>query len=103
MCQCISDSQPELGGIDHAQAATQPGSDRPVALDHCIADSVERLWDAGIGTLGSCCGHNTARPSIVLSHHQDGEQARLVLEADSRDWEILAWVLQPVGQPEPSR
>ncbi|MBD5112108.1 MAG: hypothetical protein HDT42_06165 [Ruminococcaceae bacterium] len=28
-----------------------------VAVDECLADEIENLWDNGIKTTGCCCGH----------------------------------------------
>ena len=29
-----------------------------ICVDRCIADQVVELWEAGVRTYGSCCGHN---------------------------------------------
>ena len=77
-----------------------------VEVDACIADQVLALWDAGIVTLSSCCGHegqdiphwpdtNPRKPSVVLS---EGAQAReacdLLKKIDpDRTWTIFSWRL----------
>ena len=38
-----------------------------VPLDRCIAPLVVALQAAGIGTLGSCCGHGKAPGTIILA------------------------------------
>lgn len=67
----------------------------PIPVDPCIADDVAALWDAKIWTIGSCCGHNTNPPSVVLSSESDAQQASEIL-ADrdpSRPWAVLFWAL----------
>lgn len=49
------------------------------AIDACIAPLVERLNQAGLSTIASCCGHNKRPASIVL---EDGRE--LVI---ARNWE----------------
>ncbi len=39
---------------------------RVVEVDACIAHLVQRLNDAGVETIGACCGHGQENGSIVL-------------------------------------
>ena len=64
-----------------------------VSLDACIADTIRYLWDNGVSTQGSCCGHNRTTPSIVLA---DGEEnysriRKLIAEKDDRYYELSQW------------
>ncbi len=45
-----------------------------IAVDKCIANDVISLWQLGIRTFGSCCGHNKTQPYIDI-HEEDFEQA----------------------------
>jgi hypothetical protein len=48
-----------------------------VPVDACIADEVQALNDAGVHTLGSCCGHGeTDRFPHVLIHPDSTELAK---------------------------
>lgn len=75
---------------------------RTVAVDRCIAGQIRALWTADIQTLGCCCGHGKEPPSIVIeSGYTDdevGDIEKLLAAADSRQWEIMQWRLQTVGQ-----
>lgn len=62
-CTCRSSNRPDIG--ETPETILDPNEyfdwDSPVdkvAVDECIADEVLALWEAGIWTKGSCCGHN---------------------------------------------
>lgn len=38
-----------------------------IGVDPCIVPMVRWLWDQGIWTMASCCGHHRARPSIGVA------------------------------------
>lgn len=60
MCQWGTDSEVRL-------ARPREHSGRSVVLiDSCIAEEVQRLNDAGVITLGSCCGHGAAEPQALI-------------------------------------
>lgn len=40
---------------------------RKIWVDACIADEIIDLLSNGVKTIGSCCGHNKAIPSIAVS------------------------------------
>lgn len=35
-------------------------------IDACIAPALQALWDAGVRTIGSCCGHGSGHGVISL-------------------------------------
>lgn len=49
----------------------------PIMLDRCIAPEIRHLWSLGIETLGSCCGHGVAPPSIVVLPEHEAWMERL--------------------------
>lgn len=60
-----------------------------VPVDACIADVVRHLWDAGVKTWGSCCGHNGrfGPPSLLLDRGEDIKAVReLIGQVDARRW-----------------
>lgn len=69
-------------------------SDREtVCVDRCIAPVVQLLWQAGIWTLNSCCGHNKEAPSII-TEQPDAERAlSLLLKGGFPQVRVLAWKL----------
>ena len=96
-CLCISYNQPKAWQ-NHPQrilqwhcGTTADGEEiyKEIAVDECIADSVLILWENGIGTLGSCCGHGKMKPSIVLSREQDWKKAKELFP----DFQICYWKL----------
>lgn len=73
-----------------------------VALDGCISEVVPELWEQGVVTLGSCCGHGASAPSLVLAEEQSPFAARDALAAiDGRTWDLFRWQL--VDADEASR
>lgn len=37
-----------------------------VALDYCLVHELESLWESGVKTVCSCCGHGSDVPCIVV-------------------------------------
>lgn len=74
---------------------TSPDGEKTVAIDACIAPVIKKLWDNGIWTIGSCCGHNGkfGFPSIVLSESVDNytKIRELIAEVDDRHFELSQW------------
>lgn len=64
-------------------------------IDACIAPVIEHLWDSGIWTMSSCCGHNGkfGFPSIVLGENEDSYSRirQLIDEKDDRYFELSQW------------
>lgn len=54
----------------YKEARLQNGQSQTICIDPCIIDEVKELWDLGIITFGSCCGHNKAE-SFVNVHDKD--------------------------------
>jgi len=48
-----------------------------ICVDRCIVDQVVELWEAGIRTYGSCCGHNKTEGFINVGE-EDYEKALLL-------------------------
>lgn len=73
--------------------------DRPVVVDACIAPAVQALWSAGYVTLGSCCGHGTDTPSLVLGEGERdyGAVRRVIATVDDRDFQLMQWQLVEVS------
>lgn len=49
-------------------------SDYGITVDKCIANEIINLWENGIRTLGSCCGHNKVKGMINV-HPKDFSKA----------------------------
>lgn len=63
-----------------------------ISIDVCVWPFVKALWDAGIETGGSCCGHGKEHPSVVLWHYKDISQAiDVALDSGNVDVKIFAW------------
>lgn len=96
MCDCKSYNKPEWGGSKPEVIVPKPEwADRTsdtICLDSCIAEDVQTLWANGIHTLGSCCGHNQAPPSIVVESKSDPEYIRFI-KSLVPGWEINQWEL----------
>jgi hypothetical protein len=102
-CDCDSYNMPNGG---RSEVPIDPpawsGHDRPVLLDACIVGAVRAVWAAGYWTLGSCCGHNDQRPSLVLAESVDdyGGVRDVLRSVDARDWELLQWQLEEIAPEE---
>ncbi len=42
--------------------------DETVCVDNCILEEIKELWEKGIQTTNSCCGHNKLPGSIIVIH-----------------------------------
>lgn len=75
---------------------TRTAPENGITIDACIAPTIHHAWNHGVRTLGSCCGHNTNPPNVVLT--QDPDQpalARTVLPG----WTLYQWQLTNVTTP----
>lgn len=66
---------------------------KEVAIDACIAPVIQHLWDNGVNTGGSCCGHNNNSPSIVLGDGSENysQIRKWIKEKDNRWFELSQW------------
>lgn len=106
MCDCRYASDPKTGVPEAVldQSKYFPNTERPrVSVDSCIADVIERLWEAGVKTGGCCCGHNGTKgpPSVFLLGPQYAERAFEVLAEDNRDWSVMFWAGKGVNRMQP--
>lgn len=66
---------------------------KDVNIDACIAPVLKHLWDNGVFTAGSCCGHGDKPPSIVLADGEDNYSRirELIKQKDKRWFELSQW------------
>lgn len=101
MCNCYSYN---AGcGKDKEIELKAPFTGKSVFVDACIAPVIQHLWDNGIWTESSCCGHigvdnrpkywGGAGPSIVLSSAVDNytRVRELIAEVDDRQFSLSQW------------
>ena len=99
MCDCHSYNS-DSGTVPEI-VLTVPWDNKHVSIDACIAHVVRALWDDGIATVGSCCGHGSDIPTILLERAQDADRAiKCVSLTDGRRFKMLAWVLAEMGCTE---
>lgn len=48
-----------------------------VTIDTCIATEIGYLWNNGIGTLNSCCGHRKIRPTVIVTEESINKMIEL--------------------------
>lgn len=81
--------------MKHLVSVTPDGepSYKDVVIDACIAPVIKVLWESGVNTLGSCCGHNKNNPSIVLGECEErySEIRKFIKEVDDRYFELSQW------------
>ena len=99
-CKCISYNQPRDGQTDQEVILEVPGwaywredERKTVCVDACIVDAVRALWDAGIWTVGSCCGHGNPDKRTILVENDDVNQALAVLSKIDPTVKVGAWAL----------
>ena len=87
---------PKEWGLTYGSGGEKGG----VCIDACIAPVIQELWDNGIVTKGSCCGHGKRVPSICLENDKDDRYGRkvrgVIKQVDSREFELLTWRLVTV-------
>ncbi|HEJ7836565.1 TPA: hypothetical protein SMH97_004061 [Serratia marcescens] len=64
-----------------------------VCIDACIADAILHLWERGLPTLNSCCGHNKHEPQIIIPDvdFEPGQYFEALAEIDKRHWIVSRW------------
>lgn len=56
----------ERADVAHPEYGHDLNGDVAFALDACIVPAVQALWEAGIRTIGCCCGHGSGHGVISL-------------------------------------
>ena len=64
-------------------------SGEDVYADKCLVPELRRLRESGIRTLGSCCGHGTTRPNIVVAPECEGAMRRQGYEGRRNKFGVL--------------
>lgn len=87
-CDCISYNRPQeyqktpSVGLHPPKWALDSGGVKDLILvDSCISDQVLELWEAGIWTESTCCGHNGQFPRSVVVGKDDAVSARNLLRS----------------------
>ena len=100
---CKWDENTSMGGeqvVLDLPAFVRPDKEkRTVSIDKCIVPVIEGLWDAGVYTLGCCCGHGKENPSVVLSTVCHIQPAMAVIRRldKNRIWTLKQWQLVDVA------
>jgi hypothetical protein len=103
MCDCISYNRPDICPETGTRSVILPkpewsSREKGICVDACIAEAIKMLWANGVVTTGCCCGHNRAKPSVVIETGNDCLEAiRLLKENDGREWEVLQWRICVIG------
>lgn len=63
-------------GPEHTRRSRE-GLSALVCIDPCIVGVIEELWDAGIETLGCCCGHNVLPGYVDIYPDQFDKMAEI--------------------------
>ena len=51
----------------YRNARLKAGLSSQICIDPCIYDEIKSLWNAGIYTYGSCCGHNLNESFVTVA------------------------------------
>lgn len=69
---CTSADRPEV--FDGGEYAIDSEGRQCFVIDACLVPALTALWDAGIKTNGSCCGHGSGSGVIGLTTDYDGSR-----------------------------
>lgn len=96
MCDCIYGKELTVKAPSWSKKDT-------ISIDKCIVPIIKILWENGIHTLGSCCGHNKINPSVVLHDDENPTKTIKLLEKYDTDrrWDVFQWRLVNTNK-EPS-
>jgi predicted alpha/beta-fold hydrolase len=62
-------------------------SKESICIDACIAEVIQKIWDAGIVTRGCCCGHNKSAPNAIIDGDSEDIRKTLdILKGNGRFW-----------------
>jgi len=110
MCDCISNGARSADQVGTPEVVLRiwdyfPDYHREtVCIDACIAPQIVQLWQAGVRTIGCCCGHNgdgfLGRPSVILASAGDAVVADRCLASDPRNWMVIFWAGNGRGQTD---
>lgn len=81
MCNCID---VELGSYKAHVIVADPFTGKQVGIDACVLDEIKSLWDEGIQTCASCCGHNKVDGTIAVMPECEEEMVKMGYEMDFR-------------------
>lgn len=73
-CVCLNVN---MGSYANQARATPPWGGRPVGIDRCVLDEIRALWNMGIRTVESCCGHNLTAGYIAVTPEHDSAMVEL--------------------------
>ena len=93
ICKCYSYNW--CTGTVKPVTMNPPKSTRTHDIDACIAGTLQKLWDLGIETKCSCCGHGRDNPFIFIPESYSkidlSNTLKVLMEIDPRDWHVLQW------------
>lgn len=104
MCNCHSYNldPPDSGKEPNVLVRVFAGEDdksnpifRDIPVDACIADIIAEIWDKGVETVESCCGHGKMDGYIMLRNNAPQEEVDIVaqvLKEHGRTIPILSWM-----------
>ncbi|PLN98736.1 hypothetical protein [Klebsiella michiganensis] len=77
----IDCARAEFGTYTGQVHAVTPGG-KLVGIDSCIFSEVRGLWEDGITTIESCCGHNKAKSYIAVAENDVAHMLELGYQPD---------------------
>lgn len=99
ICTCVD---VEVGTHARAIAVRNPFTGRLVDVDCCVVPWVVELWEQGVETRASCCGHGRYRPSVIVAPGYVDRMRELGYEVDAErsDAVSVLWLLPDTILPE---
>lgn len=103
-CNCRSHNW-EVGEVPEVIVPAPPhmAHKESYCIDACIVNVIKHLWDKGVVTLSSCCGHGVVPASVVIGENENGMWVReFIHRVDKRDWEVRQWRKWNLNSVRPS-
>ena len=86
MCDCINVQFGTYGQQDQNRTVVCTPQGRRQEIDNCILSELKDLWNKGIITLASCCGHNKINGSIIVEDCDKMKSLGYINWPDHEDW-----------------
>lgn len=98
MCNCKSDYLQT--GMAENVSLISPFTGEKLSIDACLEPVIKKLWQNGVVTLNSCCGHNQKDPSFVVPEvytEKEIENIKSIIKSvDNRKFKLFQWKITEV-------
>ena len=76
MCNCVNVQFGTFGQPNQNRTVVMTCLNKMQEIDNCILEELQGLWEEGVITYASCCGHNTVNGSIIIDDEISAEKMK---------------------------